>query len=237
MSILKKIYTIFNVALIVGVFSCQKTIDAIKIERVKSDIPSKIVYNSKYKKITGGKFYFTYKITNSSFAARYLIDACYYSGLARKTSFMYDYNLNKIPVHNKVVVEKSGSELIVVEQLFSKKDTIIDLDFKYMKLDSIYFRNSDTIKVYNYLSFDEIKKNMPDLLEFYLKKDSIRFEFDDAELPFYVKRSKSKMKYSEEAISSLPIDKQELLKRKMDKDGFIERTNKHTWITVPILED
>ncbi len=218
MLVLQKKNILFCFILIIGISSCEKTDEVIKIERITNDIPIKIIYNTKYNKITGGKMFFTFKICNNSFVKRYLKDVCYYHDLARQTSIVYnDIEMyNKIGFGQKIAINNSKFEVIVVAKPFQKNDTIILIDFSNMKPDSIFLRKSDTIKIYNYRTFDELSIEMPELLEYYLKGDSIQFEFDDSELPFYVKRSKFKQELGGKIF-----------------EGNLE----HPTITVPIIGD
>ncbi len=207
----------FSIIILFLFTSCGKTIDVIRLEKAECEKPIEFIYNSRYKEITRVSFYVTYKVENTSCIKRKIFDTHFISGNKRKSNLTFEY-LNKKLVSKRIFIEKNESSLIVSQiKSFSKKDTLIKFCDLNNVPDTVYLHGCDTIKRYSYKTIAELQKELPEFLEMYIKKtDSIRFEFDDSELPFYVKRSRYK-----ETLGGKTFE------------GELE----HPWITVSVLGD
>ncbi len=201
--------------LILTLISCDRTVNTIKIHKEK-ELPIEFIYSSQEKKIFRVVFYFSYSLINTSQVSRNLVNTYYISGNKKQTNAIYNSIRDKEII--KPIIKRGNSVRIVTRRrALTKIDTLIRLRDLNIVPDTVYLHGCDTIKRYSYKTIAELQKELPEFLEMYIKKtDSIRFEFDDSELPFYVKRSRYK-----ETLGGKTFE------------GELE----HPWITVSVLGD
>jgi len=200
------------------IISCKETTESIIIEKSEKEIPVQVLYSSKEKKIYKLIFYFSFKISNKSIVDRKLRTTYFKSTNDRTTNSTLN-NIDGKFAYDRPIIKK-GYPLNIVTKIkaITKKDSILTISDINTLPDSLkIMEDGDTIKWFSFKTISELQKEMPKLLYTYIKEtDSICFEFDDAQLPFYVKRSK--------------------FNQKLNGKHYEIKLN-HPWITVPIFEN
>lgn len=187
-----KLILIFSVVLFC--VSCENTMDVIKIKKEDKSLPIQFIYSNKLEVITGVRFTLGYNITNKSLTERKLNAMRYKSkGLYHACLSYHYYNgkLESILGQYRPILNKDENIHLVIRKSYRKTDTIVSASDLMTIPDSSYVFDGDTVLVYSLKCKDNCNVN---LYSYYLKNDSIRFEFDDTKLPFYVKRSRYKEK-------------------------------------------
>lgn len=189
----KKISLLLSALLLI--LACRPTIEVVEIKQLESDIPVKMLYNKKTNRIEGMQFYLRYEIFCKSPIKRKLSYVNYFNSYDNSYSnytcafySLKDGKLQNIGIQYDKKISRSKDTLINLIR-YEFNDTIFNSTYFAVTIDSFPEITSDTSFFFEYGTLKELKAEYPELLEFHFKGDSIKFEFDDSELPFYVRKS------------------------------------------------